>query len=245
MTLVSFLTIRIYSAVKGDLQRRMAIPTPYLMGILLTTYLIEVLCLGLITSMKGNIDLLGLVALGVCYLVTFPALFLSEQTKHGSYSNLPLYETTTPTSPQLQQQQPQQPQQPQQQKNILLAYLKVALVVFIHFLWLIAFIIGYREARWIAAVQPLLNFGMAIVVFIFKKILLHITDPFPLEPAMLISALWIQNLSDIFQALAYPSIVNPITYAYIWLIHLLANLAYLLFLTDSWFRFRLFPFLYR
>ena len=134
---------------------------------------------------------------------------------------------------------------PQQQKNILLAYLKVALVVFIHFLWLIAFIIGYREARWIAAVQPLLNFGMAIVVFIFKKILLHITDPFPLEPAMLISALWIQNLSDIFQALAYPSIVNPITYAYIWLIHLLANLAYLLFLTDSWFRFRLFPFLYR
>eukprot|EP00005_Dracoamoeba_jomungandri_P004232 CAMPEP_0174259246 /NCGR_PEP_ID=MMETSP0439-20130205/8097_1 /TAXON_ID=0 /ORGANISM="Stereomyxa ramosa, Strain Chinc5" /LENGTH=228 /DNA_ID=CAMNT_0015343055 /DNA_START=424 /DNA_END=1110 /DNA_ORIENTATION=- len=47
-------------------------------------------------------------------------------------------------------------------------------------------------------------------------------------------------MDDMFQTLAYRSISDPVNYVYIWFINFLSNVANLLFLTDTWYKIRIF-----
>ena len=96
---------------------------------------------------------------------------------------------------------------------------------------------GAREkSNWL---QPLLNLILALSLFGFRRVVLSLTDLFPLEEAMLISGLWVQSMNDMFVALAYPYVVNPLpTFGYIYLIQFVTNAANLLFVTDTWFKIR-------
>lgn len=73
-------------------------------------------------------------------------------------------------------------------------YVKVAATVYFYVIILVAYVVGYAEVP--SEVQPGLTLSLAIVTFIFRKILLSLTDKFPIEMAMLISGLWVANLND-------------------------------------------------
>lgn len=91
------------------------------------------------------------------------------------------------------------------------------------------------------ALEIFLPFLLLIIAFTFKKILLAITHTVPYEIAMILSGLWIENLDDTFQTLVFPVAADfdrPVVFFSLWLRKILENLAYLLFLTDFWFRFR-------
>lgn len=80
---------------------------------------------------------------------------------------------------------------------------------------------------------------LAFITFIFKKVLLALTDNYPIEIAMVISGLWLENLLDIFITLAYPTAtkLGP-TFAVIWFTRVVEDVAYLGFQLNIWFRFR-------
>jgi hypothetical protein len=81
---------------------------------------------------------------------------------------------------------------------------------------------------------------LLIIVFAWKKIILSMTDNFPVEIAMVISGLWLENVDDIFQTLVFglSTEVNfRASFFSLWGRKFFENLAYLLFLTDTWFRF--------
>eukprot|EP01135_Chromosphaera_perkinsii_P000115 Nk52_evm11s32 gene=Nk52_evmTU11s32 len=74
---------------------------------------------------------------------------------------------------------------------------------------------------------------------IFQAILLALTEPFGIEVAMIISGFWQENLGDIFQTMAYPSVDTPsVTYAIMFLLKLVGNLYCLLLLSNYWFNLR-------
>lgn len=81
-------------------------------------------------------------------------------------------------------------------------YFKVLLAIFIHFVLLVVYVIAYRFLP--SVVQPFLTAALTLLTFIFRKVLLSLTDVFPLEMAMLISSFWIENIADFFYTLAYP-----------------------------------------
>lgn len=88
-------------------------------------------------------------------------------------------------------------------------------------------------------VQGMLTGLLSFITFIFKKVLLSLTDKYPIEIAMVISGLWIENLVDIFITLAYPTAteLGP-TFAAIWLTRVAEDVSYLGFQLNLWFKFR-------
>jgi hypothetical protein len=80
---------------------------------------------------------------------------------------------------------------------------------------------------------------LVLVTFITRKVLLAITHPIPIETAMIISGLWVENMEDMFQVFAFPSVREPSTFAMMWAVTAVSNLLNLLFLCDGWFRFRI------
>ncbi|KJE88446.1 hypothetical protein CAOG_00103 [Capsaspora owczarzaki ATCC 30864] len=117
-------------------------------------------------------------------------------------------------------------------------YMKVMLAVVLFIGCLTVLVLFINIGDYVA--QRVLVVMIGIVAFIFKKILLALTDPFPLESAMLISGLWVEHLPDVFITMAYPYVSEPAgTYAVFFLVSFFKNVAYLLFLTPYWFRFRI------
>eukprot|EP01135_Chromosphaera_perkinsii_P006801 Nk52_evm2s598 gene=Nk52_evmTU2s598 len=122
--------------------------------------------------------------------------------------------------------------------DTLWQFSKCMITVFIFTLVLACYVIGFSAAGG-GILQSLLTFALMIFAFIFKKILLAQTDQFPLEAAMVIAGLWVENLDDIFTTMAYPSVDSPeITFIVLWFSKFFGNIWYLLFLTDYWFSFR-------
>lgn len=59
---------------------------------------------------------------------------------------------------------------------------------------LVAYIIGFRESG--SLLQTCLNFSMAFVTFIYRRVMLSRLDPFPIDIAQLFAGLWVQNMYD-------------------------------------------------
>ncbi|KJE96917.1 hypothetical protein CAOG_07165 [Capsaspora owczarzaki ATCC 30864] len=120
----------------------------------------------------------------------------------------------------------------------LKVFLKVEICLLILMGLLTLYTIAFRVGS--SSVQSILSFVLFIVTFIFKKILLSITDVFPIEISMLIAGLWMEHLDDTFAIVAYPQVENPesATFFAVAASKFIQNMAYLLFLTDVWFRFR-------
>ncbi len=55
-------------------------------------------------------------------------------------------------------------------------------------------------------VQFLLALGLQLVVFVNRRVVLSLSDPFPIEIAMLLSGFWINNMSDMARTLS-PSLL--------------------------------------
>eukprot|EP00051_Salpingoeca_urceolata_P012961 m.161812 g.161812 ORF g.161812 m.161812 type:complete len:517 (-) comp17655_c1_seq1:51-1601(-) len=128
-------------------------------------------------------------------------------------------------------------------RDRLVQFAKVMVVMFVYVILLSGWVMLYREidARENVAGGVALPFMLLLVVFILKKVLLAVTDDFPIEIAMLISGLWLENLDDVFQVLVFPTAADlkpSATFAAIWLRKFAENIAYIAFLTDHWFRFR-------
>ncbi|ELR18807.1 uncharacterized protein ACA1_151090 [Acanthamoeba castellanii str. Neff] len=185
---------------------------------LLIIIVVEIVILFPIVQKVGFFELFGAVNIFICYAATFAGLLIHEFVKRclGKRNRTPNY------------------------LRKIAQYGKVVFALFVHLLILTGYVIGYRYVS--STVQPILSFSLAISVFIMRKVLLALTDMFPIEMAMLISSLWVTNLTDMCQTLAFPSVKDPITYIYLFAINLFTNLANLLFLTPwyvaSWFRIR-------
>ncbi|KAL6075960.1 L-cystine transporter [Balamuthia mandrillaris] len=178
--------------------------------ITIVTYVLEVMVSLPLVQWLGYFQAIGIISMGLCYLSTFTGVILYEY-----------FFVQKRTKAQLAKS---------------LNYLKIAIAIFIHIGILTSYIVAYREVP--SSVQPALTFTLAIITFILRKTLLSFTDPYPLEIAMLIAALWAENMDDMFQTLAYPSVTEPINYVYIFIVNFFANVLNLLFLTPQWFRFR-------
>ncbi|CAD7700692.1 unnamed protein product [Ostreobium quekettii] len=108
-------------------------------------------------------------------------------------------------------------------------------VVFMLILW--AYIIANTNTD--GSGQGFYTVALAIITFIFKKVFLAMTDPYPIEIAMVISGLWLENLVDVFITLAYPTARGSVvTLVIIWLSRIAEDVAYLGFQLDIWFKFR-------
>ncbi|KAL6068271.1 L-cystine transporter [Balamuthia mandrillaris] len=118
----------------------------------------------------------------------------------------------------------------------MVRFFVVKMVILLNFVILACYVLAFREVS--ADIQPVLTATLAILPFILRKVLLSLTEPFPIEIAMLISGFWINNMNDMFQTLAYPSVKSPINYFYIWLLQFFTDVANLSFLTNPWFKFR-------
>ena len=84
--------------------------------------------------------------------------------------------------------------------DMLKRYVKIIFTVGLFVCILGVWIVFYKSAT--SRQQAYLPFVLFIVVFIFKKTLLSLTDPYPFEIAMLISGFWIENLFNTFQVCA-------------------------------------------
>eukprot|EP00050_Salpingoeca_kvevrii_P012741 m.24546 g.24546 ORF g.24546 m.24546 type:complete len:624 (-) comp4287_c0_seq1:139-2010(-) len=116
-------------------------------------------------------------------------------------------------------------------------FTKVVIAVSTYIIVLTIWVVTYRNSSGFG--QALLAYLPLILVFIWKKILLSITDVFPLELAMLISGFWLENLDDIFQTLVFPSVADgALSFFFLYSRKILENVAYLVFLTEWWFAFR-------
>eukprot|EP01090_Pellita_catalonica_P014192 TRINITY_DN3558_c0_g1_i2.p1 TRINITY_DN3558_c0_g1~~TRINITY_DN3558_c0_g1_i2.p1 ORF type:complete len:390 (-),score=38.36 TRINITY_DN3558_c0_g1_i2:27-1196(-) len=162
-----------------------------------------------IVAVTGVFEFQGIVTLTITFVVSFGGLFINEFFRKDRGPSF---------------------------GRAFLKYVLVAFFVYVHVLILTMYIITFREAP--SFVQPFLTLTLAIVTFVFRKVLLSLTDDFPIEVAMLIAGLWIENMDDMFQTLAYPSVQDPVTYVYIWIVNFFVNISNLLFLTRPWFRFR-------
>lgn len=123
-------------------------------------------------------------------------------------------------------------------KDRLKQYRKVIFVITIYVIILACWVIAYRElGRQGRAILP---FVLLVIVFFFKKILLSVTDSFPITIAMLIAGLWLENLDDVFQTIVFPVVPDSDVFLFflLWLRKTAENVAYILFLTRGWFRFR-------
>lgn len=179
--------------------------------ILVTSYVVQVGLGGLPVFFSRSFKGVGLVALGASIAVTLAGLRL---TPHQ------LFDTSRG-----------------HYMKIYCSFVRILCVFFVFWLLMLLYIIANAHSQGVG--QGFLTFGLAIVTFIFKKILLSMTDTYPLEMAMVISGLWLENLVDLFIILAYPTAtrLGP-TFAVIWVTRVAEDIAYLGFQLDAWFKFR-------
>jgi hypothetical protein len=177
--------------------------------IVIATYVVEVIVMTPLALAFGFFRGFGAVCVFVCYATVFVGLIIHQRSK--------MYRTSDDFKK-------------------LLQYAKVLVAIFVHIVFLCGYVIAYRYVP--SEAQPVLTFILTLATFIFRKILLSLTDVFPLEMAMLIASFWIENMADVFYTLAYPSVRDPWVYAYIFVINFFSNAANLLFLTSWWFTFR-------
>eukprot|EP00039_Didymoeca_costata_P003831 m.69971 g.69971 ORF g.69971 m.69971 type:complete len:623 (+) comp12096_c0_seq1:201-2069(+) len=109
--------------------------------------------------------------------------------------------------------------------------------VFLYILLMSFWLLAYHESDSVG--QAILPFVLLVPVFGWKKYLLAKTDQFPIVIAMLMAGFWVENLDDIFQTMVFPSVDSPGTaYVALFARKLGENVSYLIFLTEWWFRFR-------
>lgn len=116
------------------------------------------------------------------------------------------------------------------------SYLRTEIYIAFYYAWMFFYIIVFRFVDGLG--QTALPVVLALVTFISKKVLLNFTTPLPIEPAMFLSGFVLENTEDMIAVMALPSVTTSATLAAIYVVPTVSNLALLLFLTDPWFRFR-------
>lgn len=184
-------------------------------SIVVATYVAEVAVMFCIYPFTLTFPFMGLVSLAVAFLVTVVILRKSKGAtwSTGFWCDCGYY------------------------TKQLRCYISVVVSLFLYILVLSFWLLAYRQSP--AVAQALLPFVLLVLVFGWKKYLLAKTDTFPVVIAMLIAGFWIENLDDMFQTMIFPSVENEISgYITLWIRKFGENLAYLLFLTNRWFVFR-------
>ncbi|CAD7701521.1 unnamed protein product [Ostreobium quekettii] len=186
-------------------------PARSYMHILALGYIVQVGTAGASVMISESFSGLGLVALALSIAVTLLGLRFTPHT---------MFDTNR-----------------ERFMKIYWSFVRLMMVFMIFWLLMLAYIIANANTE--SAGQGVLTFVLAIVTFIFKKILLAMTDVYPIEVAMVLSGLWLENLVDLFIVLAYPTVtrLGP-TFAVILLVRVGEDLAYLGFQFDVWFKFR-------
>lgn len=184
-------------------------PFSAFLPMLFIIYCMEIIIMVPLVSIFGYFEFIGLISFGVAYSTAFIGAYLIEY-----------FDSTKPPGWQ----------------TLFWKFLRIACANFVHLTALCVYVIFFREVP--ADVQPVLSLGLAIFTFINRKAILSFSDHFPLELGMLISGFWVNNMTDMFQTLAYPNIKDPVTFLYIWAMQFFGDIANLVFLTRSWFRFR-------
>ena len=168
--------------------------------------------MGAIYPNTDTFPFMGLIPLATAFVVTYLAL-RKQGHNHGHCSRCQYYQDTV-----------------KQFRRIMVA-------IFLYILVMTFWVLAYVEAN--SAGQAVLPFLLFILVFGWKKWLLSLTDRLPIVMAMLIAGLWVENLDDMFQTMVFPTAERPgPAFATIWLRKFVENAAYMIFLTDTWFRFR-------
>jgi hypothetical protein len=117
------------------------------------------------------------------------------------------------------------------------SYCKVMFFLLVFYALMVIYIIAFRFAS--SNLQFILPVCSGLTTFIFRKVFLTATEPFPLEPAMVISGFWVENIEDMFSVMVYPQVKDASSFIVIWVVPTAVNIANLAFLTDGWFRFRI------
>eukprot|EP01119_Soliformovum_irregulare_P023897 TRINITY_DN8443_c0_g1_i1.p1 TRINITY_DN8443_c0_g1~~TRINITY_DN8443_c0_g1_i1.p1 ORF type:complete len:576 (-),score=141.85 TRINITY_DN8443_c0_g1_i1:21-1706(-) len=218
MSIVSCITVAIFLACLG-VARPFRIH-PFILG---CAFLLQIALWIVVLPFTGPFPLFGAVALAWAYIIAFSSTYAYERWKmfHRTYKT-----------------EEDKKMSLIKFNGLFLRFVKILIAFFIFFLILVVYIYGYSFANG-AAGQKLLPFAMTIGIFIFRKVMLSLTDPFPLEIAMFISGFWVENIYDMFQVMAYRSVKEPINYLTIWLTNVLSIVANIFFLFDFWFEFRI------
>lgn len=179
--------------------------------ILLGIYFMQILALVPLVHFFGFFKFIGVISLGLTYLVTFGSVWLHQQELIAGAGA-------------------------RRFQHLYWRYIRIVITLFVHLSFIVVYIWAFQASP--GPVQPVLSFALGIVTFINRKIVLGFSDPFPIELAMLVSGFFVNNMSDMFQTLAYPNVKSPEFYIYVWVLNLLADAANLIFLTQPWFTFR-------
>lgn len=168
--------------------------------ILFLNYMAQVGIIGTIVLLYGSFSGLGIVCITISVIVTLIGLYL---TPHGYFDdNKDRYYHRLHVF-----------------KKILICFLTLWII-------LLAYILANATSSGVG--QGFLTVALTIITFIYKKIFLAFTDVYPIEVAMVISGLWLENLVDLFIFLAYPTAVQiGATYVVIWISRVGENVAYL------------------
>lgn len=83
---------------------------------------------------------------------------------------------------------------PEQSKACDTFFRRFVLLVALYVPILVAYLIAFRESG--SILQSLLNFAIAFITFIYRRVMLSKLDPFPLDIAQLFAGLWVQNMYD-------------------------------------------------
>lgn len=187
-------------------------PHPFkaFLPMIFVTYFMEILVLVPLVWLFGYFEFIGLISFGIAYITAFIAAYVLERFDQS---------------------------RAEEWQRLFWQYIKIAVANFVHLAALCVYVIFFREVP--ANIQPVLSFGLSIFTFINRKTILSFSDPFPIELGMLISGFWVNNMTDMFQTLAYPNVKNPMTFLYIWALQFCGDVANLIFLTHPWFVFRI------
>eukprot|EP00210_Caulerpa_lentillifera_P001378 g1326.t1 len=187
-------------------------PFKYYVVVLLINYVLQVGIVGTIVFVHGSFRALGLVAIAISLFSTCCGL---KMTPHYYFDcDLDRY------------------------KSKLSVFVKILQYFAMFWIVLVGYIIANSSSD--SSAQGFLTVALSIITFIFKKIFLGLTDHYPLEIAMVIAGLWLENIVDLFIALAYPTASQAgFTYFVIWLTRVAENIAYLGFQFEAWFKFRI------
>ncbi|GAB0489727.1 hypothetical protein MMPV_000952 [Pyropia vietnamensis] len=121
---------------------------------------------------------------------------------------------------------------PDERSNVWTFFTRFQLPLLFHITTLTLYMVVYRSAK--PAVQGLLVFALNLFTFIFRRVMLSLLDPYPLELTMLLSGLWIQSLADMVQTFSFPQVSNPSVFGAVWVAQSFGNVALLIFVSDVW-----------
>mmetsp|Transcript_1306 Transcript_1306/g.1811 ORF Transcript_1306/g.1811 Transcript_1306/m.1811 type:complete len:548 (-) Transcript_1306:26-1669(-) len=118
------------------------------------------------------------------------------------------------------------------------AFIKIMVMLALMFALFTGYTLVFREVPSIA--QKGMSIGWVFVLLFIKKGGLAITEPIQIELAMLISGFFFQNTFDTFFVLVYPNVEDPVsTFLIVWFATAFGDFAYLGFLSNPWFKFRI------